>query len=161
MEGIAREFPDSARSRIYIVRPLVEQIVGELGPILIVVLAATGLLLVLACVNVTNLLLARGAARAREMAVRVALGAGHARLVRQLLTESILLAAAGAVLGVGRRICLRAIAPDDGGVATAASRRRWLLTAACCCLRWSHCSSAACWSALHRRFGWRGQISTR
>ena len=100
MEGLAKEFPDSAKNRIYIVRPLVEQIVGELGPILIVVLAATGLLLVLACVNVTNLLLARGAARAREMAVRVALGAGHARLVRQLLTESILLSAVGAVLGV-------------------------------------------------------------
>ena len=100
MAEVARRFPDSTRSRIFVSRPLVDSIVGDLGPILIVVLSATALLLVLACVNVTNLLLARGAARAREMAVRVALGASRGRIVRQLLTESVLLAAAGALVGV-------------------------------------------------------------
>ena len=102
--GLARDFPASAKNRVYVVRPLVESIVGDLGPILIVVLSATALLLVLACVNVTNLLLARGAARAREMAVRVALGAGRGRIVRQLLTESLLLATAGTVVGAARRL---------------------------------------------------------
>jgi putative ABC transport system permease protein len=100
MASVARDFPPSADARVYVVRPLVESIVGELGPILIVVLSATGVLLVLACVNVTNLLLARGAARAREMAVRVSLGAGRGRIIQQLLTESIVLAAAGAIIGV-------------------------------------------------------------
>src|SRR5205807_8698546 len=78
-----------------------DSIVGDLGPILIIGMSATGLLLLLACVNVANLLLARGAARAREMAVRAALGAGWGRLVRQLLTESMVLAAAGTIVGVG------------------------------------------------------------
>jgi len=100
MAGLARDFPASARARAYVVRPLVDSIVGDLGPILLIVLSATGLLLVLACVNVTNLLLARGAARAREMAVRVSLGAGRRRIVRQLLTESALLATIGGVVGV-------------------------------------------------------------
>ena len=100
MASLAHDFPLSDTARTYVVRPLVDSIVGDLGPILIVVLSATGLLLVLACVNVANLLLARGAARGREMAVRVALGAGRGRIVRQLLTESILLAAAGGIVGV-------------------------------------------------------------
>jgi predicted permease len=100
MAGLAHDFPMSDTSRVYVVRPLVESIVGDLGPILIVVLSATGLLLVLACVNVANLLLARGSARAREIAVRVSLGAGRGRIVRQLLTESVLLAGAGGIVGV-------------------------------------------------------------
>jgi predicted permease len=100
IEGLGRDFPSADKNRIYVTKPLVEQIVGDLGPILIIVLSATGLLLLLACVNVANLLLARGAARAREMAVRAALGAGYGRLVRQLLTESFVLAAIGTVLGV-------------------------------------------------------------
>lgn len=100
MDGVAREYPGSAKNRIYVVRPLVDQIVGDLSSILMVVLSATGLLLVLSCVNVTNLLLARGAARAREMAVRVALGASRGRIVRQLLTESIMLATVGAASGL-------------------------------------------------------------
>ncbi len=100
ISGLARDFPASDRNRVYVPRPLVESIVGDLGPILIIVMSATGLLLLLACVNVANLLLARGAARAREMAVRAALGAGWGRLVRQLLTESLVLAAAGTIVGV-------------------------------------------------------------
>jgi predicted permease len=100
MNGLATDFPASDRNRMYLQRPLVESIVGDLGPILIIVMSATGLLLLLACVNVANLLLARGAAMSREMAVRAALGAGWGRLVRQLLTESLVLATAGTIVGV-------------------------------------------------------------
>jgi putative ABC transport system permease protein len=100
MAGLAKDFPASDFNRAYVAKPLVASVVGDLGPILIIVMSATGLLLLLACVNVTNLLLARGAARAREMAVRVSLGAARGRIVRQLLTESAVLCGAGALLGI-------------------------------------------------------------
>jgi predicted permease len=99
MAGLAKEFPTSDFNRAYVTKPLIASVVGDLRPILIIVMSATGLLLLLACVNVTNLLLARGAARAREMAVRVSLGAARTRIVRQLLTESILLCSIAAMAG--------------------------------------------------------------
>jgi putative ABC transport system permease protein len=97
---LEREEPQRNARRTVMVLTLQEQMVGDLRPALFALVGAVLLVLLVACVNVANLLLARSAAREREVGMRTALGAGRARLVRQMLTESLVLAAVGGVAGV-------------------------------------------------------------
>jgi predicted permease len=100
MRNLADAYPDTNKGNASKILPLKKTMVGDIGGVLWMLFGAVGFVLLIACVNVSNLLLARSTGRTREFAIRAALGAGQLRLLRQSLTESLLLALAGGGLGL-------------------------------------------------------------
>jgi putative ABC transport system permease protein len=112
-DGLAREFPQTNKGRGVVLEPMHNALFGtELRLTSMLFLGVVGFVLLICCANVANLLLARTTVRTRELAIRSALGAGRARVIRQLVTESLVLSMVGGILGVGVGAAILSIAPS-------------------------------------------------
>ena len=146
---LQEEFPGANTDRVFTALPLQDEIVGDMRGTLMILMGATATLLLIACLNVANLLLSRGAVRSKEVALRAALGAGRWRIVRQLLTESLVMAGTGAILGVAASWVALRIMSGLASTNLARMDERWRSTGPCSSSRWPLPGWPGCCS------GWR------